>query len=345
MAKRKRLTPPQSDFLDRPSDPARPSPFSAPPIAGVAGDAARSAAASELAETLSRARAEGRMVLELPLDRIEAGYLVRDRLAVDEAEMETLMASLAARGQQTPIEVADLGDGRYGLISGWRRLEALRRLGPEGGPNIVLALLRVPHEAGEAYLAMVEENEIRVGLSYYERARIVWKAVEQGAYPDLRAALQALFHAASRPKRSKIGSFLALVERLDDVLAFPEALGERLGLRLAKALEDDPELAGRLRARLAEARPADGAAEQELIVSLLDAPAIPRIAKAKTPRTSPAPDAAKPDPVRLKVTLRDGVEFVEHMDGSVTLRGAAVDAGLRADLVRWLSEIWTPDPA
>ncbi|PZX13485.1 ParB-like chromosome segregation protein Spo0J [Palleronia aestuarii] len=340
MAKRRRLSPARTDPVTD-SASGKATPFSAPPIAGLAGDAAQNAAAAELAETLTRARLEGRMVLELPLDRIDAGYLVRDRIAADEDEMTALMTSLAARGQQTPIEVTDLGDGQYGLISGWRRLEALRRLGPEGGPDRILALLRTPQEAGEAYLAMVEENEIRVGLGHYERARIVWKAVEQEAYPDVRAALQALFHAASRSKRSKIGSFLTLVEHLDGVLAFPETLGERLGLSLAKALEEDPSLADRIRARLTETPPKDGAAEQAVIAEILKSQSV----KGSRPSRPAVSQRSEPGSARrLKVTLRDGVEFVEHMDGSVTLQGDAVDAAFRADLVRWISETWQPDP-
>ena len=155
------------------------------------------------------------MVLELPLDAIEASYLVRDRLVMDADEMEALKASLVARGQQTPIDVADLGDGRFGLISGFRRLTALQDLAKTGGTETVLALLRRPDEASDTYLAMVEENEIRVGLSYYERARIGLKAVEQGVFPDTKKALLSLFHAASRAKRSKIRSFLNVVAALD----------------------------------------------------------------------------------------------------------------------------------
>jgi hypothetical protein len=40
----------------------------------------------------------------------------------------------------------------------------------------------------EAYLAMVEENEIRVGLSFYERARIVARAAEAGVFERHRGA-------------------------------------------------------------------------------------------------------------------------------------------------------------
>ena len=107
----------------------------------------------------------------------------------------------------------------------------------EGGTRQVLALLRHPSEASEAYLAMVEENEIRVGLSYFERARIATKATDQGVYDSDKAALLSLFAAASRAKRSKIRSFLSVVRQLDGVLRFPQALGERLGLQLSKKLE------------------------------------------------------------------------------------------------------------
>ncbi|MBD3766047.1 MAG: ParB N-terminal domain-containing protein, partial [Rhodobacterales bacterium] len=82
--------------------------------------------------------------------------------AHDPEEMAALRASLAARGQQTPIEVVELAPGRYGLISGARRLAALRALAEETGEARfarVQALLRPFSAASDAYLAMVEENE------------------------------------------------------------------------------------------------------------------------------------------------------------------------------------------
>ena len=98
------------------------------PIAAVAGQSASEAALAELSDTLRSAREEGRLIQALPLDAIEADHLVRDRLVADEEEMQTLISSIRARGQQTPVEVMALEGGRYGLISGWRRLTALRRL-------------------------------------------------------------------------------------------------------------------------------------------------------------------------------------------------------------------------
>lgn len=272
MAKRKRLTPPDPALLEGAHEnramyslgvtPSRPS----PPIADVSAESAATAALKEVTEKLHSARNNGRMVLELPLEVVQSDYLVRDRQSISEDETEALMNSLRARGQQTPIEVMEIGEGRYGLISGWRRLTALRRLyRDEGGTGAVLALLRHPEQAGDAYLAMVEENEIRVGLSYFERARIAAKSVEQGVFETEKKALLCLFASASRAKRSKIRSFLTIVDQLDGVLRFPEALGERSGLALAKALEEDPTLADRLRSALTEGAPTSAVAEQAIL--------------------------------------------------------------------------------
>ena len=271
MAKRRRLTPPAADMPALETKAMFPmglAPRAAPPIAVQAAHASGAAALEEMAEVLHRARADGRMILSLDLATIDADHLVRDRISLDTEEMETLRASIAARGQQVPIEVTALPDGRYGLISGLRRLTALRALhaaDPDAGFGTVLALLRRPEDVADAYLAMVEENEIRAGISYYERARIVVKSVEQKAFPDTATALRHLYAAASRPKRSKIGSFVHIVAALDGALSQPEQIGERLGLKLAKGLEADAGLAGRLRNAVA----ADPAAEAAILEAAL----------------------------------------------------------------------------
>lgn len=316
MAKRKRLTPfgaPEAEDL-----PEIIMPSVRPPIADMAGASAATAAMEEMAATLRAAREGGRLVLSLPLDQIEAGYLVRDRIASDPEEMAALVESLRARGQQTPIEVAQIGPERYGLISGWRRLSALRQLEAEGTETVsVLALLRKPDQASDAYVAMVEENEIRVGLSFYERARIAAKAVEAGVYPDDRAALRALFAAASRAKRSKIGSFLTVVRALDGALRFPESIGERLGLQLAQALEADAELGARLQADLVKVPAPDAATEQARIAKAMQAPKSALTAVVET--IEPVPG------LRLRAEK-----------GRVVIEGKRADAALTQRLADWL---------
>lgn len=318
MAKRKRLTPARLDTSETsaPSPVPRKSLASGPrpPIADVAQDASASAALTEIAQTLSDARSEGRLIQRLPLDQIKHDYLVRDRMVVDADDMTTLIESLRARGQQTAIEVTDLGDGSYGLISGWRRVAALREIHAEHPEtDTVLAIVRQPDDAADAYLAMVEENEIRVGLSYFERARIVARAVDAGVYNRDRVALAKLFHAASRPKRSKIGSFLRIVRALEDALSFPTAMNERNGLALAQALDADPKVADRVREILRLAAPTTAVEEAELITGAIRAPDAPREPLKSNAKSPPTP--------RL---LRVGLHYKETSTGAVILSGAVL---------------------
>ena len=330
---RKRLSPPQDTYLAPLETKGLSSPFAArppAPIAQIAGDSAVVAALREVTEELQAARAEGRLVQRLSLAAIEADHLVRDRIADNPEEMRALQASIRARGQQTPVEVVDLGDGRYGLISGWRRLQALTALRRETGDerfDTVQALLRRPDSASAAYLAMVEENEIRVGLGHYERARIAARAVEQGVYPGLKAALNHLYQNVSRAKRSKIGSFVTVYQALDGSLCFPAALPERLGLALAQALEADACLADRLKAGLAKAAPVTAAEEQAHLVRLLR-PAGPGVMSA--PPARPA-DALEPAPgVWLQVA--QGPQGARYI-----LSGPGLDTAFGTRLADWLA--------
>lgn len=294
------------------------------PISREAADAAAMAALRELAEEVSNARAEGRFVQALPLDQVDEGWLVRDRVTVDAEALSSLTESLRAHGQRTAIEVVDHGAGaapRYGLISGWRRLSALRALHAETGEArfaTVLAVLRRPETAGDAYVAMVEENEIRTGLSYYERARIAAKAVEAGVFPGTKQALQQLYANASRARRSKIGSFLGLYSALGDILRFPEAIPERLGLALAMRLESDPDFAAKLRSGLAGRALGDAAVELAALNAALKPAARDTGAKGEN-SDKPANSVA-----------------LAFRKGEIRLTGPGVDAGLKDRLESWL---------
>lgn len=272
MAKRRRLSPANPAYLEGkppltrfaeepgiiPSDdrPAEKLPKRAP-IADVASDASAQSALQELSGVLSHARTKGLMLEELPLDAIDMQHLVRDRLSADEEGLDALISSLRSRGQQTPIEVVRLNKSetapRYGLISGWRRMLALTHLlqtEPNKGFDRVLARVIQPETAQDAYVAMVEENEIRVNLSHYERARIAVKALQEGVYETQKQALNSLFGNVARAKRSKIGSFMRLVEALDEVLHFPASISEKLGLALVRDMNADPDFTERLKSDL-----------------------------------------------------------------------------------------------
>lgn len=268
MAKRRRLEIPTEHFLGKLETKSPISTRARMPIAEVAGDTAGRAALEEVAQAMTQAEGEGRVVKKLPVDRVDIQHLGRDRMVLDEAEMEGLKASLAERGQQSPIEVLRLSDGRYGLISGMRRLVALKAL----GETEVLALVRCPETAEAAYVAMVEENEVRADLSFYERANVAVMAVNAGIYPTPKRAIAGLFAHASSAKRSKIGKFVALRETLGKVLKFPTAVPEKLGLELAQAIEADRSVAIRIGEALRKTPPEDAAAERRTIERALKAP-------------------------------------------------------------------------
>jgi ParB/RepB/Spo0J family partition protein len=275
-----------------------------------------------LSDEFAAARAEGRLVQTVPLDAIEAGHLKRDRMVADGEEMSALKASIADRGQQVPVDVVDLGQGRYGLISGWRRLQALRELHAETGEARfagIRAVLRRPASAAEAYLSMVEENELRVGLSYYERAQVAARAAQADVFDGTHAAIAALFPTASKAKRSKIASFVKVYHGLGDVLQFPWEIGERLGLRLAQALADGQ--GARLRAALEAADSKNAETELRMLSQALEL----------TKKDS------KPANRVAHAAFAGGVELTRSR-GALKLSGPGVDEELLRDLESWLTE-------
>ena len=339
MARRKRLTPP-GRASEAPSGRSEAGPStSLPPIAQVSGDAALAAALEEVAGTLQAAQSEGRLIQALPLSAVVEDYLIRDRLALDDDEMQSLMQSLEARGQQTPIEVVALEAGRFGLISGWRRCQALRVLQERKGDGEeaqVLALVRRPEDRARAYVAMVEENEIRADLSFFERARVVRQALADGVYESEKQALQSLFSAATWSRRSKIKSFLPVVAALDGHLRFPARVSERLGLQLSRLLTA-PEGAKRARtlvSALKRTAPDTPEAERAVLQAWLanggDAPSQSQMpgARAHPPSPASARPAVEMVSSGLKLTARPG---------SVMLEGDEVDEALISGLREWLT--------
>ncbi|PRY92087.1 ParB family chromosome partitioning protein [Hasllibacter halocynthiae] len=177
---------------------------------------------------------EGRVVRNVDIDLIETGWIARDRTVLDPGEMAELVASVRARGVRMPVEVVPVEGGRFGLISGRRRILAAA----EAGLRAVPALVRErPADLATSYEGMVEENEVRVQLTAYERGRIAVIAAGLGAYPDVHGAVAGLFGAASHAKRSKVKAFAAIHEELGDLLRFGPAITERQGLAVAAALK------------------------------------------------------------------------------------------------------------
>ena len=340
MAKRRIQAPTAADMaaLDaayRSETAPRVNPATAP-IAQVAADSALSGAgqsaqdrfAHQDAQALRDAKRDGLLVQELPLGSVDVTKIMRDRSVVNQAELDELVRSIAANGQRLPIEVYQSGDS-FALISGYRRLLAFQHLAASAPDKFakIKAFVRAPKNAADAFAAMVEENEIRADLSHFERGRIAVIAAEQGAFENAEAAVAHLFVHASKAKRSKIRSFAELFECLGDLLAFPEDLTERRGLRLAGAIRQGAEQA--LRDALGNGAPQT--ADEEW--ALLD-PVITTVEAAPKKIARPGRRKAKviagwtgKDTVRLK----SGVSLTKGHDGQgyfVRFGGKGVDAEL-----------------
>ena len=191
---------------------------------------------------------------------------------------------------------------------------------------------------------MVEENEIRVNLSHYERARIAVRAMKEEIYPTQRAALQGLFANATRSKRSKIGTFMMLVDAFDAVLWFPSAISEKLGLALAREMVRDPGFADAVKERLKDSPRDTAAAEMRILATLLaerqSSPALPPDPEPPTrPRlrsTANQPGANE----RIITPVTQGIEMRFTPDqGRIELVGSGVSEQLVEALQDWLRRL------
>ncbi|MBK0328968.1 ParB N-terminal domain-containing protein [Rhodobacteraceae bacterium F11138] len=325
MAKRRKLQAPSSDDLSRIEDEFRretsegggsaAASAAGRAVAPIAQIAAETAAHVETgdpayraeqarnaadAQRLRQAREQGLLIVELPLEEIDGDAMIRDRTVLDEEQMIELRQSIAASGLRLPVEVIELetprDDGvRYALVSGYRRLMAVRglyELTENPRYQAIRAVIRPAKGADAAFVSMVEENEVRSELSQFERGRIAVISAQQGAFVNVEDAVNRLFATASKAKRSKVRSFALIFEELGDMLIFPEALSEKRGLQLAQALRGGAETA--LRDALASAdtqTPEDEwAAIEHVIASSEPAPRDARRGgrPRSTPRGTPA---------------------------------------------------------
>ena len=260
-----------------------------PPIAQVAGETAHLSGMAAVTDRVALAQDQGDaarwrdaseaglVAEEIPIDEIDADYIRRDRMSEDAEAMAELLGSLRSHGLRTPVEVTRTDEG-FGLISGYRRLQAFQQLAASDPAFArIPAFVRADRSGQGAYVAMVEENELRSNLSHYERGRIAVLATGQGVFATVEEAVDQLYAAASKAKRSKVRSFATVHEGLGDLLQFPVALTEKAGLRLAAALREGAQ------ARLREALAGAGANDARAEWAVLDAVLSERPAKTRDP--------------------------------------------------------------
>ena len=150
-------------------------------------------------------------VVEIPLNQIEVGDRLR---TVDPSWVEFLAASIAERGQDTPVWVRKIGrTEKYALIAGGHRIAALK----EAGKEVAIASVIKATEA-EAQLLEIDENLIRRELTPLDRATFLArrKEVYEALYPETK-------HGAA-PNGGKVANLGDFANR------FSEATAERLGV-------------------------------------------------------------------------------------------------------------------
>lgn len=364
MAKRRKVAAPSADDLSRIEAEFRRETLNRPnaavaPISQIAADSAQAHTAipaegrAELArdkvdaEAMRDAKGQGRLIEEISINDIAENAMVRDRMVLDAGEMEELKLSISAHGLRLPIEIYAQDKGAehsFGLLSGYRRLKAVRDLYALTNQEkyaTIRALVREPEALGGAVTAMVEENEIRASLSHFERGRIAVVSAQQGVFASTEAAVDALFSAASKAKRSKIRSFSLIFEELGDMLAFPEMLREKDGLRIAAVLRAGAE--SRLREVLASGQDrgdCTNAGEEwallEPVVESFEKDALPKPKGGRPKRKTGWENA---DSMRLStgITLQRQSDTHGHL---IRIKGARVDSVMVEEAMQYLAQLF-----
>ncbi|MGR3466790.1 MAG: ParB/RepB/Spo0J family partition protein [Shimia sp.] len=192
----------------------------------------------------------GGVVERIPLDDVHTFLLVRDRMPGEDLELDELVTSIRELGLSNPIRVLRRPDGTgVELVQGFRRLSAYRALHEQTGDDSWAAIpaLVMPGGAkdiGGLYRRMVDENVIRKDLSFAEMA---YAAQNYAADPateaqDVGEAVAALFQSAPYSKRNYIRNFAVLLDRLGPILRYPSEIPRALGVAVARALKERPEI-------------------------------------------------------------------------------------------------------
>jgi ParB family chromosome partitioning protein len=182
-------------------------------------------------------------IVLLPLAEIDEAALSRDRLKLEPEAQAELESSIAASGLRQPIEVFPIepaGERRWGLIAGYRRLAAFRALLERTGEARFAAIPAFVRERGSlaaALAAMVEENDIRAGVSPFERGITAVVARNQGAFGSIEEAVEGLYPNASKQKRQRLRTLAFFAEEIGGWFTAPETLSERQIERIARAID------------------------------------------------------------------------------------------------------------
>jgi ParB family chromosome partitioning protein len=187
------------------------------PVVSISGQVKRPALGRGLGALMGETRREEPLVNSVPTGGVSGGLAVlavsdiephpdQPRRHFDDAALEELAASIAARGVIQPVIVRPLGAGRYQLVAGERRWRAAQKAQLHEIP----ALVRDLTEREVMALALIE-NLQREDLNPIEEARAYHRLAEQ----------EGLTQAEIARMVDKSRSHVANLQRL---LALPETV-------------------------------------------------------------------------------------------------------------------------
>ncbi|KIC33304.1 ParB/RepB/Spo0J family partition protein [Leisingera sp. ANG-M7] len=271
-----------------------------------------------LAHEFVRLKKLGLVVDRIPIGRIGAAKLIRDRREGRDPDLDELKASIKSIGLSNPIRVEENDDGTYELIQGYRRLRAyvelLRETGDEVYEHIPAGLVAKGDSLQSLYRRMVDENLVRRDISFAEMAQLAlsYTQDEGTGAKSLEDAVSDLYASAGRQKKIYIRHFAQLLGAVGDLLKFPEAIPRALGLELRKRLEADAASVPELREALTQARAETEEAELTVLRGFLEGKrkSAPRAAAA------PRPGVAK---TTLRCTVPAGTVRCQARDGKIEM--------------------------
>ncbi|MGR3802593.1 ParB/RepB/Spo0J family partition protein [Marinibacterium profundimaris] len=176
-------------------------------------------------------------IRDIHLSDIDPDAIPRDRIVHDPEALAELRLSIETEGLRHPIEIFETEPDPdrpcpYGLISGHRRLSVFREMGRDTIP----AVIRQPDSLESAIASMVSENEMRAQVSPWEKAMLIVTCLRAGLFPTADAAVEHLFPALSRQKRSRLRGHVIVADEFEYRFATPERLSVSRLDRLASAL-------------------------------------------------------------------------------------------------------------
>lgn len=238
------------------------------------------------------------------------------RKKYDETELQLLGETLKGRGQDEPITVRVLDNGKFELIAGHRRVRAARLIGWSELDARVMTLSN-----RDACLATLVHNESNVKLSDYERGLAYQTALKEG-YASTQSGVATVF-GCTQARVSQCLSLFDLPQALLDMMAkYPELITYRKARVIKEVLVKHPSGEDTI-IRAVEALIDKPQMDQSELRAVLLKPFEPKRVRVKAPAPRTIIDKNGESAFQVQVKSRDIVIQVEDgVDVELALQSA-----------------------